>query len=326
MCHEHADGKAQSLLGCKDEFELVGIVDDRTGPSPDVRRTDFSAFDGIPRITEEEALNDPSIEAILVEVRNKDLIPTSMRVASHGKPMHMDKPTGETLAPFIELAELCKDKKIHLQLGFMFRGNPAVRFTQKAAKEGWLGDILSVEADMNHCYGGEGYQNYLSTFPAGILYTLGCHLVDLIMPMMPGVPLRAHTIKCTAPGDRPGIANNCVSVLEWEHATATIHVCSRAMNAQPLRRLRVLGSKGYVEICPIERFDGEPEVLSLNISEPHGGYEAGTHVIEFAPRKDRYIDQLRELKQIVRGEIPDPDNCANDIAVHKTVLMMCGYN
>ncbi len=327
FCHEHASGKMWTLRHFSDEFEVIGVVDDRATKTARTNITSFPDFEGVPVLTEEEALSNTEAEAMVVEVTNGDLVPFAMKCAERGFPMHMDKPTGETLQPFVDLVELCRAKKIHLQLGYMFRANPAVKFTHKAAREGWLGEIISAEADMNHAYGDLSYQDYLGAFKAGILYSLGCHLVDLVLPLFGGaLPLRAHPVLKTAPGDREGIANTCVSVLEWPHGTATIHASSRATKAQPIRRLRVLGTKGWIEICPIERFDNQPLTLQLCLSEPAGGYPAGLHTVDFGKPEDRYVDQLRELKRIVRGEIPDPGNYDNDIAVHKAVLMACGLD
>ena len=41
-------------------------------------------------------------------------------------------------------------------------------------------------------------------------------------------------------------------------------------------------------------------------------------------QKDRYADQLKELADIVRGRIPNPDLYDHDIAVHKVTLMASG--
>ena len=41
-------------------------------------------------------------------------------------------------------------------------------------------------------------------------------------------------------------------------------------------------------------------------------------------QKDRYADQLKELADIVRGIIPNPDLYDHDIAVHKVTLMASG--
>lgn len=327
MCHEHANGKMCTLRHFSDEFEVIGVVDDRSSGSAKTRITDFSTFDGIPILTEEEALSSKDAEAMLIEVTNGDLVPFAMKCAERGFPMHMDKPTGEEERPFIELVELCRKKRIHLQLGYMFRDNPAVKFTHKAVREGWLGDLVSAEADMNHSYGDLPYQEYLSAFKAGILYTLGCHMVDLFMPLFNWeLPLRAHPVLKTAVGDRDGIPNTCVSVMEWPHATATMHASSRAKCAQAIRRFRVLGTKGLIEICPIERFDNKPLKLRMTLSEAAGGYEAGDHEVDFGVIEDRYVGQLRELRDIVRGVIPDPDNYDHDIAVHRAVLKACGLD
>lgn len=322
--HEHADGKMRTLRKYSDEFEVVGIVDDRHSTTPAYKRDDLSFADGIPIISEEQALTDPSIEAVLIEVTNGDLVPYATRAAQHGKHMHMDKPTGEELQPFIDLVEICRAKKLYMQLGYMFRANKAVLFAQKAVKEGWLGDIVSAEADMNHGYGGDTYQDYMGTFKGGIIYSLGCHLIDMIMPMMPGLPIRTYPVIKSAPGDREGAATMGVTVMEWPRSTATIHASSR-VNIFGRRRLRVVGTKGWIEICPIERFDGVPEKVEMCITEAAGGYEAGYHEIDFGVHEDRYVDQLRQLKQIVRGEIPMPDDYDYNIMVHKAVLMACGY-
>ena len=64
----------------------------------------------------------------------------------------------------------------------------------KAVRDGWLGDVSFIEADMNHCYGDDGYQRYVGTFKGGILYNLGCHLIDMIEPMTVGMPTRIHSV------------------------------------------------------------------------------------------------------------------------------------
>lgn len=325
MCHEHADGKIFTLKEFYNEFEIVGIVDDRNSKTPRRERTDnYKPFDGVPRITEEEALSDPTVEGILIEPTNEDLVPFARRAVERGFNIHMDKPTGQKLEPFIDLVEYCRAKNIFLQLGYMFQGNPAVKFIQNFVCNGGIGDVISAEADMNHCYGDAQYDEYLSTFQGGIIYNLGCHLLDAIMPMMPGLPTRTHQIFLEGPGDLKGCANTAVSILEWPHATVTLHASSHAKGSHFVRRLRIIGTKGWMEVCPIERFDGKPLVCEMYISEAFGGYPAGRNRIEFAPQYDRYIEQLREFVKVVRGEIPNPNNYDRDILVHKAVRMASG--
>ena len=80
MCHEHAAGKFESLKKLPNDFELVGIVDDRASKTARFPR-DFKRYDGIKRITEEEVLSDKSIDAVFVEVTNDDLVDIGMKCA-----------------------------------------------------------------------------------------------------------------------------------------------------------------------------------------------------------------------------------------------------
>ena len=322
MCHEHADGKFKSVKKLPDDYELVGIIDDRESKTPREDR-DFKVFDGVPRMTPEQLWADKSIQCVFVEVTNDDLIPIAWKVAKHGLAMHLDKPCGQNLKKFEALMDFCKARGIPVQIGYMFRVNPAIKFATKAVKEGWLGDIISVEADMYHDYGSKNYNAYIASFKGGIMYNLGCHLVDFILPMMPGMPTKAHVVRLPAPGDPDNAGTNCVSVLEWPHATVTVRSSRHAACSN--RWLRIQGTKGAIDLRPIERFDGKPTKLEMRLKFDVPGYKKGTHVVDCGIQKDRYADQLKELADIVRGRRPNPPGqYDHDVAVHKATLMACG--
>lgn len=322
MCHEHADGKFKSVKKLPDDYELVGIIDDRESKTPREDRN-FKVFDGVPRMTPEQLWADKSIQCVFVEVTNDDLIPIAWKVAKHGLAMHLDKPCGQNLKKFEALMDFCKARGIPVQIGYMFRVNPAIKFATKAVKEGWLGDIISVEADMYHDYGSKNYNAYIASFKGGIMYNLGCHLVDFILPMMPGMPTKAHVVRLPAPGDPDNAGTNCVSVLEWPHATVTVRSSRHAGCSS--RWLRIQGTKGAIDLRPIERFDGKPTTLELRLKEAVGGYKKGTQTVDCGVQKDRYADQLKELADIIRGIRPNPaGQYEHDVAVHKVTLMACG--
>ena len=322
MCHEHADGKFKSVKKLPDDYELVGIIDDRESKTPREDR-DFKVFDGVPRMTPEQLWADKSIQCVFVEVTNDDLIPIAWKVAKHGLAMHLDKPCGQNFAQFEALMKFCEARGIPVQIGYMFRVNPAIKFATKAVKEGWLGDIISVEADMYHDYGSKNYNAYIASFKGGIMYNLGCHLVDFILPMMPGMPTKAHVVRLPAPGDPDNAGTNCVSVLEWPHATVTVRSSRHAACSN--RWLRIQGTKGAIDLRPIERFDGKPTKLEMRLKFDVPGYKKGTHVVDCGIQKDRYADQLKELADIVRGRRPNPPGqYDHDVAVHKATLMACG--
>jgi len=322
MCHEHAEGKFQSLKRLPDDFELVGIVDDRASKTLREARN-FKCYDAVPRLTPEQVWADKSIQCVFVEVSNDDLPDIAWECAKHGLAMHMDKPTGQSYPRYAALADYCRARGIPLQMGYMFRVNPAIRFATKAVREKWIGEINFIEADMNHSYGSAQYEPYIGSFSGGLLYNLGCHLVDFILPMMGDkAPLRAHPVQLTAPGSRPGVKTNGASILEWENGMALVRTCSKAPCGS--RRLRIDGTRGSIEVCPIERFDGKPTTLSLRLNQDVPGYKKGTHTVDCGVQKDRYADQLKELAEIVCGERPNPDYYQHDIEVSKTTLMACG--
>ena len=110
---------------------------------------------------------------------------------------------------------------------------------------------------------------------------------------------------------------------------AAIRACGRKV-AGGGRRLRVTGTLGGVELCPVERFNGAPQHLSVFLSRPCGGLPAGHNNLNFGPQGrnanvDRYKAQLLQFARQVRGEEKEPDGlCNHDLAVQRTVLRMSG--
>ena len=334
VSHEHADGKLATIKALPDEFELVGVVDDRDGTTPrfPLRRPD-SMLAGVPILTEEQVWADKTIDAVFVEVTNCDLIPVAERVLAHGLPMHLDKPGGESYGRYAKLRTEAKARGIHIQMGYMYRANPAIQWLTRAVREGIFGEIYSIEADMDHGYGDDEYRRYIGSFQGGILYDLGCHLVDFFVSMF-GEPSSARPpVIRDAPGSAPGSRDNGLGILEWDNGTiGLIRSCDRNKAYFPSRRLRINGTNGSVELCPVERFDNQPLKVELSLAESVGGLPAGRQALNLGVQGvngnvDRYADQLRKFARIVRGEEKEPDDlCEHDLAVQRTILRMCGLS
>lgn len=321
--HEHAAAKMRTLRSLPEVFEVVGVVDDRATRSPRFAGDDLTSYDGLTWMTEEQLLATPGLQAVLIETPNHDLVPTALRCVRRGLPMHMDKPGGEDMAAFRRLLDGCREAGVALQIGYMFRNNPAMRFALRAVRERWLGDIFEVQASMSHNYGGEPYQRYLGHFRGGIMFNLGCHLVDLVVALL-GRPERVTPYLKSAPGDDHAIKNNCVAILEYPHATATLRACSREVDGLNRRRLKICGTRGTIELSPLERFDGQPLQMGLTLLEGNDEYAAGSHAVEFGVVRDRYEDQFREFARIVRGEIKNPYTYDHDDLVQEVTLAASG--
>lgn len=329
VCHEHANGKIQALKLLPDLYEIVGWVDDRRlchtprfGNGANMER-----YEGLPQFTLDEALACPGLQAVTVEVPNNDLVPVALRCMEHGLAMHMDKPAGEELSQYRRLLDGCKARGLPFQMGYMYRGNPAFKFIQRLVRRNVLGDIYGIDMDMNHCYGGDEYQTYLGKFKGGIMYNLGCHLIDFIVSLM-GRPQRVEPFLLSTADLPSAIRNNTAAVLQYAHATAFIRACSRRVQTgegTPQRAWKIEGTNGSVFLSPVERFDGQPLQLHIYLHEGRGGYPAGDNIIKFPPQQDRYTEQLREFAQIIRGQLVNPYTFEHDCTVHEVTLAAAGY-
>lgn len=323
--HEHASGKFASLtqrLG--DAFEVVGWVDDRPfchGATPVDCAKELPGYAKYPQLTLDQLYAVPGLQAVLVEVPDEDLVTVATGALAHGLAMHMDKPTGHDLAAFRRLREGAAARGLAFQLGYMYRGNPALAWCRKALAAGWLGGICQFEGSMNHCYGGEPYQKYIGALPGGMMYNLGCHILDVIVSLL-GRPQRTAAFLHSAPGTPDGILDNGFAVLDYPHAVATIKACSVDAANTPGRRFRLCCTNATIEIFPAERFDGQPLKAELTLKQAIPGYAAGRHVLDFGAVADRYEAQLRDFAAMIRGEKRDEYPPEHDLAVAETLLQL----
>lgn len=319
MTHEHAAGKLATLRKLRGDFEVVAVVDDR--PRGTAHFIDPACpFDasGFKVVSEAEADSVGDIDVAFVETANADLMEIAAKFAARGIPMHCDKPCGESMEPYASIVEMCRKKSIPFQIGYMYRGNPAVKWIWENVRSGVIGNVAFIEADMNHDYGSAGYAEYLSSFKGGILYNLGCHLVDMVLPLVRGELLEAHPFVGPAPGDPIWAKTSGTAFLRFGGTDAVVRASSHMPGALMTRRLRIDGTEGTIDLCPIERFDG----VELKLTLTRKG-EAPCDVL-FGTQVDRYAAQLLELAAIVRGERKlDAAESERDLKVHETILRMC---
>ncbi len=323
MTHEHADGKIAALRLMSDVVEVAGIVDDYALDTPK-RYWGSEYFKDYPWLSFEEAFSRQDIDAAIVEVPNLELMPTAFRCLEKNWPIHLDKPAGETLEPYKKLLDGYEAKNLPLQMGYMYRGNPAFQFCQKFIRQGLLGEVLEIDMDMHHGYGGDEYQEYIGKFKGGIMFNLGCHMIDFVVSFM-GEPERIESFLLSTP-DAPGSGNNATAILQYPHAAVSLRACSRFPVGNVTKRsLKIVGTKGWIEMSPLERFDGGSIELTLALKDGNEFYPAGINIIKFPPQQDRFAEQLREFVKIVRREMQSPYTYEHDYMVHRLTLAASGY-
>ena len=324
VCHEHAIGKFESLKKLPEIFDLIGYVDERSFCKTPCLEPNLKRYEGYRSLTLDEALNWPGLEAVAVEVPNNDLVTVALQCAERGLPMHLDKPAGEDLALYKKLLDLCQAKNLPFQMGYMFRGNPAFQFCIRAVRQKLIGEVFEVVADMNHCYGGDSYFDYISKFPGGLMYVLGCHLIDFAAAAL-GRPDNVTSFLKSAPEDAAGGRTNCMAVLEYPHALVSIRSCCKDIANTGGRSMKIAGTNGSIRFSPLERFDGKGVEVELRLKQDAGDFPAGTHTLVFPPQRDRYEAQLTELAQMIRGEAVSPYSFEHDHLVHEITLAAAGY-
>ena len=78
-----------------------------------------------------------------------DLLDNAEACVAAGKHVHIDKPAGESLPQFRRILDAAAKQKLLVQMGYMYRYNPAVVLLREFLKKGWLGEVFEVHAVMS---------------------------------------------------------------------------------------------------------------------------------------------------------------------------------
>lgn len=316
--HNHGSEKMKAFRRFPDLFEVVGVCE--PDPSWREKRANLDAYEGIPWLTEEALFNTPGLEAVCVEPDVPYLNEVAQKCVDAGLHIHMDKPGGEDLPGFARLLSDAQRKGLLVQMAYMYRYNPAIQYCIEAAASGALGEIFEIDAQMSTRHDAV-YRQWLSQYRGGTMYIFGCHLIDLIHLIL-GVPEKVTPyLRNTLPGESKAYDNG-LAILEYANATCTVRTSSVEVNGYGRRQLVVCGTKGTLEIKPLER----PTHTTLARIETIQNHYADTkEVLTFESNGDRYDAQVRDFAAIIRGEKADPYGYAHDLAVQKTTLAACGF-
>lgn len=319
--HDHAMEILRSIRDQSDIFEVVGYM------IPDVEKEKFpdrltlDCVQGLKVMTLDEILNDPTIEAVTVETEEVNLTNYALMAAKAGKHMHMDKPGGLELDQFEELISVLKEKNLVFSLGYMYRYNPAVMELMEDIKNGKLGQIVSVEAQMN-CWHSPRKRQWLQTFPGGMMFFLGCHMIDLIYQIQ-GEPEEVLALNCSSGVAGVTAEDYGMAVLKYKNGVSIAKACDMEMGGYERRQLVVTGSLGTVEIRPLEFFGNYPGQYA-GVRKSTSTIWGDTGYRTTTKPQNRYNSMIAGFAQMVRGEKENPYTYDYELALYKLVLRACG--
>lgn len=320
--HDHAGEIMRTLLKLTDIFEVVGFAvpegEKIVNPKP---------YEGVPQMSVEELLAVPGLRAVTVETYELHLTKYAQMAVDRGLAVHMDKPGGADLGDFTKLIETVKQKGTVFHTGYMYRYNPAVLKLKQDVDNGRLGEIYSVEAHMDCCHS-PAKREWLGGFPGGMMFFLGCHLIDMICFFrgLPEevIPFNAATGIADVKAEDYGFA-----VLKYKNGVSFAKSCAAERGGYMRRQLVVCGRHGTVQLLPFEAsidnnttdiYTGVREALDPKRSWNYDGFRYTTRSF------DRYEGMMKGFARYINGEAENPFTPDYELAVYKTVLRACGVS
>jgi len=308
VAHGHAN-KIQVYRNSAD-YDVVGIVE----PDPELRQQAQAdpLYQGLPWMTREELLSIPDLQAVLIETRIRDSLENAEASLQAGKHVHLDKPAGASLSRFQEILHEAERRQLMVQLGYMYRYNPGILLIQEFVRNGWLGEIFELHAVMSKVVTPE-MRVETAEFSGGMMFELGCHLIDLAVTLL-GKPQQVTSILQHVSAANDALQDNCLAVLEYPKAIATIVSSAQEVEGFRRRQLSVCGTGGTIHLQPLDQ-----PTATISLEHDCGEYRAGTHEVVL-PKFSRYVADAAEMAQVIRGEASPRFSYRHDYDVQETVL------
>lgn len=306
--HGHAQGKME-VLQASGDYQVVGLVE----PDPDLQQeAGRGVFRDVPKMTLQQLLNVPGLQAVAVETRVGMLLEVAEACIDAGLHIHLDKPAGESLPRFQRILDRAERRQRIVQMGYMYRYNPAVVMLRSFLEKGWLGEPFEIHAVMSKSIGREKRRR-LASLEGGMMFELGCHLIDLVVGLL-GRPDQVTAFRQHTSSWDDGLWDNMLAVLAYPGALASVKSSANEIEGFARRHFVVCGSEGTCHIQPLDR-----PAIQVAFSRPRNGYQPEFQQVPVEPY-DRYVADFADLARVIRGEKPVDYSYAHDLTVQETVL------
>lgn len=309
----HAHASKLAVYRQSQDYEVVGIAEPDAGLRTRAQTRD--PYKDLKWMTIEQVLNTPGLQVVGVETRVRDLLDVAEKCVDAGFHIHLDKPAGQSFPQFKRIMTQAESKHLTVQMGYMYRYNPALVMLRNFLRNGWLGEAFEVHTVMSKVVGASSRRE-LAEYPGGIIFELGCHITDLVIGML-GRPTTVTPFNQHVVGNDT-LVDNMLAVLSYPKAIATVKSSANEVEGFARRHFVLCGTGGTFHIQPLDN----PSVR-VALSKPQGPYKQGYQDIKF-PKYTRYVADAKDLAQIVRDEKESDFSYQHDLDVQETVLRACG--
>ena len=189
--------------------------------------------------------------------------------------------------------------------------------------DGLLGRIVSFEGQMS-CMGNAGYHEKLKRFPGGMMYYLGCHIIDLMVGFC-GFPDRLLPLNIATHACGVECRDHGFCLFRYPDAFGFVKASASEFNGFARRCISLAGTKGAIEIRPLEKPEENgyyTAQLRMTDNNDHP-YAEGSKSITFPPFR-RYDVMMKDFADYVRGKKENPRSPAYEAELHDLILAAQG--
>lgn len=330
VCHDHGTSAFNSILKQKNLFEVVGFAVTEEELREEKSHCDeiiaeYRDGRGIKMYTTEDILRLPDVQAAVIETREQYLNKYAIMAANKGLHIHMDKPGNPNLAEFEELIATVKKNKLAFSIGYMYRFNPKIMEAMQKIENGEIGEVYCMEAHMDCEHNPEKRQS-LAKFSGGMMFFLGCHLIDLIYRIQ-GQPEEIFPMNCCTGFDGVTAEDYGMVVYRYKNGVSFAKTCGNECGGYMRRQLVICGSKGTFELKPLEAFEPgtERDYLYTEMREIHenqGWQYMGGH--SKTGYFNRFDDMMKNFAEVAMGRKENPYSYDYELGLFKLLLKSCG--
>jgi len=254
------------------------------------------------------------VRMVCVETDPLESLPFARRAVKAGKHVKIDKPPGADLKALEAVFKEAEMRHCVVQMGYVYRYNPAFRLAHRAIKEKWLGPIRSAVCQIDDKKLDTVYRRGLERYPGGQMFELCGHMIDALVWLL-GKPVRTSSVLRQSEPDKDKFQDDVLAAIEFDSAVAVVKSQAR----QSERYFHLFGEEGTILIDSPD----QPQVR-LSLSTPRGPYQAGTHKVAVGPAV-RYVPDLEDLAGAIRdNRWVEYFTAEHDLAVQRTLLTACG--
>lgn len=261
---------------------------------------------GVPQShrTSDAASLFPIVDAAVVVTPAQSHFELCRGLLEAGKDVFVEKPITSTSADGKQLVELAKRSSLILQVGHIFRFDPASVWMKEAIEQGRFGEIKMLRANFS------GFKR--PRMDTGVTFADGIHFIDLFRFLLGKSPKRVHAVMSNFMGRDGDMDDESLVVLEYDlGGRAPVLATVEAGYHVPgkVRQLTIAG-KDLSAVCDynvaqykIKTFENRHVVAGAEIKATEGAM----HQLEFPPEEPLRAELAAFLDAIETRRPPTVD-------------------